>query len=302
LKYTNKYTVNVTGLQNTGVICYFNSLLQSLLSCTSLNQYIINAPHTITSKSGQPIERNKVWKLYYEMIKSMMTNTNDDLSFWSVQLWTTLMENLSKNKKYSKFGKGQEDAHEGFLILIDALNDLKIDKLFEHRFRTTIDCKDCQHTCSRIVDESFVIDIYPEELSKIDKDPIKALEMYIKKYNPSIDNNYKCPFENCGKKGNKTQTRELTMLPEILILQFKKYNKKILIDFPEQLKFVNTDTKKITFQLVSQVEHSGTMSGGHYWSLSLRKDGKVFNCNDNSFSNSDWAPSNETYMVFYHIL
>ena len=38
IRYDNEYAVSGFGFQNTGVICYFNSMLQGLLSCTSFIQ------------------------------------------------------------------------------------------------------------------------------------------------------------------------------------------------------------------------------------------------------------------------
>lgn len=294
LFYNEKYTVVPSGFQNTGVICYFNSLLQSLLSCTALNQYMINTPINYTNKLGQPTTKNIVWKTYQDMIKGMLTTPN---SKWSVIMWEVLINYLKKNNKHENFGKGQEDAHEGLVILLDAMNDKNIDRLFDHRFRTTIKCNFCDKVCSITMDESTVIDVYPEEL-----DEKNSLEQYIKKYNPIMDENYICSHKDCMKRGNKNQERNITMLPEIIILQFKKYNNKTLVKFPEQIDFSSINNKNIIYKLVSQIEHSGNKNGGHYWSISLREHEKIYNFNDTSIIDAVWNPTNNTYMAFYHII
>lgn len=292
IKYSNKYTANPTGLQNTGVICYFNSLIQSLLSCTSLNQYFINEPATYTNKEGQPTKHNKVWIMYQQMIVDMVKSTGS--SDWSVKLWTVLIEHLRSTNKYPKFGHGQEDGHEGFHLLIDALEDKKVVKLFEHRFRSIIGCVSCKKICIKTVDEAIAIPIHESELKSTE------LESYLKDHKPEIDSDFIC--KHCKKKGDKTQMCELTMVPEILVLQFKKFNQKSIIDFPQQLQFNSSGEVPIIYQLVSQMEHSGSTSGGHYWAISLRRDGVIYNFNDNSMAKSMWQPTTETYVAFYHIL
>jgi hypothetical protein len=64
----------------------------------------------------------------------------------------------------------------------------------------------------------------------------------------------------------------LVMIPEVFIVQYKKYNAKWSSASPEILKFKHSKNK-LLYQLVSQSQHSGGQSGGHYWSISKRNGG-----------------------------
>ena len=118
------------------------------------------------------------------------------------------------------------------------------------------------------------------------------------------DNDYICP--NCDIKGNQIKMAKLAMVPEVIVLLFKKYQKigsksvavKKDINFPHELQFNNG---KMKYKIVSQCEHSGGINGGHYWALSKRRNNITY-LNDTSCTNTeDFASSSSTYMVFYHI-
>ena len=41
IKFNEIYMLQPFGLYNNNIICYFNSLLQSLFSCSSINEYLL---------------------------------------------------------------------------------------------------------------------------------------------------------------------------------------------------------------------------------------------------------------------
>ena len=95
------------------------------------------------------------------------------------------------------------------------------------------------------------------------------------------------------------------MIPEILPIIFKKYDNKmkkleVKTLFPEKLEFTASGgKKKLVYKLVAQCEHSGTLNGGHYYAIGLRKDGWKL-LNDSFVTDGTPGPTNNTYMVFYH--
>lgn len=272
--YDSKFIPPASGLRNTGVICYFNSLLQGLLSCSSLNKYIVE------HKS-----KNKVMTSYREILDKSFNNKK--YMDMSPKLWKSFIQ-VCQNKK---FGKGQEDASEGLTLLLDSMDNPEIDRLFEHRYQVITNCLDCGNVCSKQIDESFMIEIYENEIKNRD------LNQYISSHDVEIDG-YKCKYCNSI---NTRQIKKLSMLPEIIIILFKKYDKKWNYDFPKKLYFNSIDGK-MTFGLVSQTEHSGGRNGGHYWSHSLRKDG-VYNLNDTSCCKvNSFQKNNETYLLWYHVM
>lgn len=61
-KYQEKFIPKVIiGLNNTGAICWFNSLLQSLISLSSFNEHMINnkSKNTLCEKFARLIENNE---------------------------------------------------------------------------------------------------------------------------------------------------------------------------------------------------------------------------------------------------
>jgi ubiquitin C-terminal hydrolase len=271
--YDNKFIPPASGLKNTGVICYFNSLLQGLLSCSSLNKYVIEHK-----------TQNNVVSSYREILNKAFNNEN--YSNLSPKLWKSFIQICNNHK----FGRGQEDASEGLTLLLDSMNNPEIDRLFEHRYQIITSCNNCNQTCSNQIDESFMIEIYESEIKNTN------LNDYIISHNVEIDG-YKCNFCNSV---NTIQNKKLSMLPEIIIVLFKKYDKKWNHNFPEILTF-NSIYGKMGYKLVSQTEHSGGRNGGHYWSHSLRNNG-IYNLNDTSCSKvNSFQKNNETYLLWYHI-
>ena len=94
------------------------------------------------------------------------------------------------------------------------------------------------------------------------------------------------------------------MAPEILIVLSKKYNSKSKLNtFTEFTQFIefNGTNGALKYEAVSQIEHSGGMNGGHYWCVSKRNDGWYY-LNDSSYVKKEFSVTNNTYIVFYHIV
>ena len=179
-----------------------------------------------------------------------------------------------------------------------ALDSKKIDRLFEHRHELDTKCLACNQICSTAIDEEFTCNIYLDELKRNNK----SLKDYLLSHNPQIDNNYICP--KCNVRGHKIQQRDLVMLPEIIIILFKKYNNKWVVPYPSQLRF-----GKLVYNIISQTEHSGTQSGGHYWAKAKRHilqsnkmRERIMTLNDTSVSSGNFVPNQSVYMLWYHIV
>lgn len=255
---------NPAGLYNTGSICYFNSLLQVLISCTSL--------HTWSSKSKTELE--DAFKLFIDNSETLdpMASTN-------------LLSAL--RKKVPSFGNGQESASEAFVFLLNSIDNAELNNLFTHRFRYTITCKRCSHKTKEVADTAILCEIF-------DTNNFTEKNLLCRK---QVLNDYKC--DNCNLTG-ATKISKLTMLPEILVCLFNVYYTKKNHNFPNMLEFPGSNNRKLKYLLVGQVEHSGSLNGGHYWSRAIRKDG-IYLFNDNSYSKSELIPTVNTYLVVYHL-
>jgi ubiquitin C-terminal hydrolase len=266
--FDEKKLPDAFGLYNTGSICYFNSLLQLLASCTSLQEVQFHNCNELLKCISE----------YIDMIKN--NNVNPNISF-------VILECLHKINP--NFGNGQESASEAFTLLLDSINSIKLISMFISRYRCVIKCKECNNISEEKKDYSVIINLFHI------KDELK--EENILKYKDLL-NDYKC--EECKKTGNAEREYRLTMTSEILTFCFNIYHDKKTHKFPEYLTFPGKGTN-LTYKLIGQIEHSGSLNGGHYWSRVLRKDG-VYICNDNNFNKSNFTPTNTTYLIMYHII
>ena len=249
------------GLHNTGSICYFNSLLQVLASCTSLHSWI--------STSGSELEDR--FKEYIVKKFDPMVSTN-------------LLVLLKK--RVPTFGNGQESASEAFVLMLNTINSNSLNNLFIHRFRYNIKCLSCFYTTKLTNDHSMLFEFFGNN-------EINVQNMLVQKI---LLSDYKC--EKCNNIG-AVKMSKLTMLPEIIVCLFNVYYEKKIHTFPLFLEFPGIE-KKLRYIIVGQIEHSGNLNGGHYWSRALRKDG-IYLFNDNTFSKSTIEPTANTYMVIYHL-
>lgn len=257
---------NPYGLNNTGSICYFNSLLQVLASCTSLFDVIF------TNKNKVEI----VFKKYIDMIK----NNNIDSNI-SSELISAL------NSKVPYFGNGQESASEAFVLLLESIDNEQLLELFTHRYKCITLCKICDHYSEEKKDHSVIFNLF--HLSKLTESTILF-------QNDELDE-YIC--EKCKSK-QTIRKYKLTMAPEILFCSFNIYYTRNDHTFPEFLEFPGKNNIQLRYKLIGQIEHSGSLQGGHYWSRAIRKNNEIYLFNDSSYQSSFFTPTKDTYIIVYH--
>lgn len=316
------------GFNNLGATCYFNAVLQSLLSCTSFIHYLLK------NRKNPEYNENPVTRKLIELVDMALNMRDGDMSSNSISqmspnIWIEMIKFLCKknNMKINNFMNGQQCAGEGFDYLIDSLENFEdIQDIFTHRYKTTVYCIDCDKCVSNVNSTNFVFKVPPnlknEQLDRFKKYDKLIDENYenTKEHNQESKNNksemnklltrqtgyidkfYICP--ECKQGGEKYSIDHLVMSPEILVVLSKKYvaNNKLDIytDFPKTLEFNGKDSI-LKYEAVSQIEHSGGLNGGHYWAISRRHNG-WYSLNDNQFTKSEFNPTKNTYIVFYHLM
>jgi ubiquitin C-terminal hydrolase len=196
------------------------------------------------------------------------------------------------------------------MMFFDAMEHIpEVRRLFEHRHSIAAQCSNCKETVINRREVNCVFEVQQdlkmaqlEKFKDIDKfyNTPMHLNQFLKQQNSYLDAAHLC--DKCGKKCEKFKVTLLVMVPEILPVMFKKYRNKELTPFPAKLEFMcRNGREKYIYGLVAQIEHSGSMEGGHYWAICLRKSG-WFNLNDSSVSSSEPGPTVNTYMVFYHYM
>ena len=253
-----------SGLHNTGSICYFNSLLQVLVSCTSLRYW-------------KPTIIDQLVAMFQKCVSVSEFNVFD-----SSELLAAL------RIKVPQFGHGQESASEALSLLLNSINNDELSNMFIHRFKYVTKCINCLHVTEQIRDHSMFFEMFHTT-------EVNVPNMINHK---TILSDYKC--DKCANIG-AIRISKLTMLPEIIICLFNVYYEKRVHSFPQTLAFPGTHNNELIYTVVGQIEHFGSLSGGHYISRALRNDG-VYLFNDLSFTKSKFEPTVNTYIVVYHLL
>jgi ubiquitin C-terminal hydrolase len=321
IKYNTNMELSPFGFNNLGATCYFNAMLQSLLSCTSFTYELLQ------HKKSEEYSKNPVTKKLIELIELALSlkdtdkNNTDEknasirsiLEQYSPSVWKEMVMFLCKKNKMNiaEFMVGQQCAREGFHCLMDAMENFdSIQNIFLHRYKNMIYCFDCSKWVSSVESMCNLFDVQQdlkteqlERFKKYEIEQTQDMNKFLTKQTGYVDKFYICP--KCKKDGEKYNINCLVMVPEVLVVLSKKYvaGRKLDVhtNFPKKLEFNGKDGTKLTYEAVSQIEHSGGLNGGHYWAVSRRNDG-WYTLNDNNVSKSEFSPTKNTYIVFYHLV
>ena len=326
-KYNNKLVPIPFGLMNTGVVCYFNSFLQTLCSCSSFTSTVLkNKEYLSKTATGEAIY-NYVNKYILKCEDSTCKDStcedstcedstceDSTCTFSTVEILKALKSDLRKRRPKINFGNGQESAHEVFVLLLDMMEPTEtenypllssinspITKLFLHKCEWNLYCISCKNSISKKIDYGVIFDMHHIDMHTQINTPLNFSKL-IKQHVSSVEG-YKCP--TCFGE-SICRIYNLKRIPEIVFCSFNIYyqeNRKIRY-FPPYLEFKTNseETDKYTFKLISQIEHSGSLNGGHYWAKCLRGNNSVYELNDMGISPSMFQSTPYTYMVIYHFM
>ena len=308
IKYDNKFIPLAFGLHNSGVICYFNTLLQSLMSCSSVNQYFLIHEHVFKQKN------NTLALLYIDLLKKNLNNQGKNQKvFQSSNILTQLIISYKKkNPNIGHIGMGQEDIGEFLIFFLDALDNKYIEKLFIHKYQCDILCTKCKTINNIPNDLSYQFEIpldtsdsYEIEYLHKEKNSTINISNYIRN---NISNISGQTCSKCKNSNSMVKMSRLKFIPTILVINFNKYRQKKLFKFPKFIEYINNKLKKkYIYIIVSSAEQSGNLMGGHYICKATRKvfnenniSTKSYLFNDISFQEYPIEPTLNSYIVFYH--
>ena len=287
------------GLTNIGNTCYFNSMIQSLLSCDELTRVMLSM------KSNPKYQSNSVAWEYIKFLEGITgSGSTYPLEAGAGNIWRAIVSYLGAIGKHKYFGHGQEDTHESFCMLMECWENLtEVVELFNHIEQVRVFCLSCKGwvlkkesapTSYFQITPHMQVYISDELKSKVEiksEELVDPLANIIRKKIAQLDS-YVCP--TCKSNQPKIECTILRYVPKILIVLCNKYEEKIMVNFPEQMTI--SDYK---YQVVSQIIHYGSTGGGHYIARSKRKSG-WYELNDSSPSKiSGYQPDQGTYVVFY---
>lgn len=196
----------------------------------------------------------------------------------------------------------QEGVANGLTVFLDSLNDDRVYTVFNTKYEGRIHCTFCHKMVSSMSDMACIINVHSAKKIETEQD----LVAYIMKH-PTLAEDYKCDL--CGNKMiQSNRIYNLRLLRDVIILLFDRFHSANNRWFPPELHFTSKFNTILTYKLVGQSEHSGSLdkktynSSGHWWAKCLRRDGNTYTLNDSSVSPGKLEPTANTHMVAYHIV
>ncbi len=328
------------GLNNTGVICHFNSLLQGLATC----------PAFISAVTGNVsyMSRTATGGALYNFARAVKESADRegfvvDPSH-SERAIRALVGDLRRRRPNIGFGSGMESASEGLALLLDMCEPESgtstadaaradavasagqatnpVSAVFMQRTVVQTWCEQCHRRGRRGPDVparckpgvvAYRRDISYQRHFFNHTPDLKTPAGFARALVSTVDalQDYKCEAcEAAGddpKKGQVYRSYRMMRAPPVLQVVFNQYAGHTWHYFPHLFRLRSGAGGHFVYRAVAQVEHSGTLSGGHYWAKALRRapPGGLakYTLNDSMFSPAGpqaIAPSAQTYMVFYH--
>ena len=334
--YANR---GLTGLANLGNTCYVNSCIQILSHCYIFNDFLNNL-------KNENLNNNDDSVLLKEWInlKNLMWSKNCTIA---PNRFINSIHIISKKKNLDLFsGFIQNDLPEFLIFLIDTFhNSLKRDVNMtingKPENNKDILAKECYNMMKNMYSNNYseiIKYFYGIQVSLIKSynDNSKILSVKSEPFCiislPLIENKLECSLYECldlfsinellnndnawynektMKKEDVYKSLEFWSLPEILIIDLKRfnnYNRKIntLVNFPltnlDLSKYILGYSKETyIYNLFGICNHSGNCNGGHYFSYIKNANNKWYSFNDTHISviHENKLLTNKAYCLFF---
>lgn len=325
----------VRGLFNLGETCYMNAVLQMMIHNQLLSSYFLGSGHPVhtcpiskipdkkaDSDSDEDDEDDEPRREHKVCVACAMTEVFSDakMADVSVPAWAVNLLYASWKAIPHMAGKGQQDAQEWFIMIVDKLHESvrpSLDKkgrcrcffhkVFFGRLYSEVTCDTCQ-AVSRMQEPYSSISL---DFKKQVKKKKKSLPPDVKTAVPNIleclkayttpeslpAEEYKC--RNCGVPRSASKRLRIRKLPAILCVHVKRFGTKVVnnvymeekyggkIDFPLTLNmspFTTShsanDARKFTYDLECVVVHQGEHIQNGHYFAFCKQDDRWFRFDD----------------------
>lgn len=252
------------GLENGGNNCYFNSLIQGMLSCEPFYKLIMEKKPT----SG-------VGGAIYRLCMGITSSVSE------------IKRELSRYKSIYQ-GNAQECAFETYDFLIESMKDIGVPKLFTNRIRRTITCT-CGHITKVPIESPYFILF-------VNKRHHSSLLGALNEVESLPD--YKC--DKCHMFGTSKSISAVSMVPEILTIVLAQYTSagKHIFALEDIIRIPKKPDGEFVYKKIASLEHYGSNGGGHYTCVAER-NGISYVFNDLSVGSSSLSNTSNSYILFY---
>jgi uncharacterized UBP type Zn finger protein len=281
-----------TGFRNTGNVCYFNSLLQALVSC----QHFTNVVSTPGEQQSYTIEE----------IRNLVRDLTNGKSVekYGTNILSALMNDLKRRSPEvlkSGFGGGHQSCvDEGFTHVLDMINNPIIDGLFDHVYEERIVCNKCDKVIEAKRGKSNKFELF-DEASLIRDGIAKNIlqnECNIPDYLP--DKIHDCQDESYRR------VYRLKYIPKVVVVVLNRYRttgRELIprnpdVKLPDIFAMPGVEGKDIHFKKMAEVDHFGSLVGGHYVARCVRGF-NVYKFDDLNMQSSTLGTNVDTYLTFY---
>lgn len=293
------------GLRNIGAICYMNSLIQAMISCTSFTKAVLaNKEYLHKTELGQAL---------FEFVSDILSTDADaepktDISAHSSKIVTALLHELQKRQPKIKYANGQECASEGLSLVLMMLEDPEvsidkiatnpISKLFTSQYSKIIECTKCEHRVNTVEYKTQHL-IYEVKVQKDVPDRI-----FFPISNSKLEG-YKCDkcesIDTCEETIRISRISEIIVVTNMMLIGYRSgTGQSPIMDTPSGFGIPNGD-KVITFGKVAQIEQMGSQHSGHYTAAGARKGRIPYLFDDQRVGRlRGLGPTPNTFMTFYH--
>ena len=328
----------LSGLANLGNTCYINSCMQILSHCYALNYLVDSVDLNKLNKS-----EDSVLLVEWKKLKDLLWSKNCIIA---PNRYVNAVQKVSRCKNIELFsGFAQNDLPEFLIFFIDCLHtalkrQVEITISGNSLNDTDILAKECYKMLQSMYSETYseilnlfygihVSQLFNPDNSKvlsIKPEPFCIINLPIIK-DKNTCSIYECFDLYCSKErlegdnawyNEKTKEKEpvdksiyFWSLPEILIVDFKRFNNKNnkinsiittpLYELDLSKYIIGYDKDTYQYDLFGICNHSGGCLGGHYTAFAKNANNKWYHFNDTQVNeiNENNLITNKGYCYFY---
>lgn len=306
------------GLRNIGNSCYLNSVIQCILHCEPLKQYLISGRHKgeINSRSKA---RGQVAESSGDLFKSLLSGQTASPSAVKSAVQSTsglfrgtaqedaqeflrwyleaLHEDVSRVTTKPRIHKEACSASEAWAQYTSRENSTVVD-LCVGQLKSSLTCSSCGYV-SEVWDPFWDLSVPIPSRARDIKDCLNEFQR-----EEVLDGSEKPKCERCKTRRRMTKKFSIEKCPKVLVIHLKRFGDSIgysrskistSISFPMRLSEFGG-----SYSLQAVCNHSGGVGGGHYIAYGKTNDG-WFEYNDSRVSSipESSVQSRDAYLLFY---